>query len=260
MIKMFNGIVLVKKFFLLLLIILFCSCSGKPVAVKPAETSFDPEKAFEKANGLLEKKYYDEARASFLEIKNRDMSKKFAPLAQLKIADSYVKEEESEQAVTEYQRFLEVYPDHKYAAYAQYQIASIYFDQIGGPERGYSGAAKALEEFEKLKKIYPRNPYREVIDLKIEKCRSIIANYEFQVGEFYYKKGSFNAAISRFEELLKTYPDYQREADVLFYIGMSYKNLGQKDKALEYLKRIVEKHPNNKLAVDAKKELAHIKP
>lgn len=256
---MFNGIVQNKKSFLLLFLLLFLfSCSGKHV-VKPVET-FDPEKAFTKANELLEKKDYEQARASFLEIKNRDMSKKFAPLAQLKIADSYVKEDESELAVAEYQRFLEVYPDHKYAPYAQYQIASIYFDQIESPERGYSGAARALEEFEKLKKMYPRNPYKDIIDLKIEKCRNTMADYEFLVGDFYYKKGSFSAAINRFEGLLKTYPDYKRKADVLFYTGMSYKNLGQKDKALEYLNCLIEKHPNNKLAAAAKKELAHFKP
>jgi TolA-binding protein len=41
---------------------------------------------------------------------------------------------------------------------------------------------------------------------------------------------------------------------------MSYKNLGQKDKALEYLKRLIEKHPNNKITSDAREELAKIKP
>ncbi|MDI6890554.1 MAG: outer membrane protein assembly factor BamD [Thermodesulfovibrionales bacterium] len=246
-----------KSSLLLLFLILFIfSCSGKP-AVKPEET-FDPEKAFAKANERLEKKYYEEARASFLEIKNRDMSKKFAPLAQLKIADSYVKEGEPEAAIAEYRRFLEAYPDHRYAPYAQYQIASIYFDQIEGPERGYSGAARALEEFEKLKRMFPRNPYKDIIEVKIEKCKKTIADYEFLVGEFYYKKGSFSAAIGRFEGLLKNYPDYSREADVLFYTGMSYKNLGQKDKALEYLNRLIEKYPNNKLTTDAKKELAKV--
>jgi outer membrane protein assembly factor BamD len=247
-----------KHFFFFFLILFVCSCSGKPAAVKPGET-FEPEKVFEKANELLEKKDYEEARTAFLEIKNRDTSRKFAPLAQLKIADSYVKEGEFEPAIAEFRRFLEAYPDHKYAAYAQYQIASVYFDQIEGPERGYSGAAKALEEFERLKKLYPRNPYREVIDIKIQKCRNVIANYEFLVGEYYYKKGSFNAAINRFEDVLRTYPEYQREADVLFYLGMSYKSLGQKDKALEYLNRLVEKYPNNKFSADAKKELAKIK-
>jgi outer membrane protein assembly factor BamD len=247
------------NFIILFLLLTFLfSCSGKS-AVKREET-FDPEKAFVKANEEIEKKYYEEARAAFHEIKSRDTSRKFAPLAQLKIADSYVQEGEPDLAIAEYRKFLEEYPEHKYAVYAQYQIASIYFDQIEGPERGYSGAAKALEEFEKLKRMFPRNPYKDVVDLKIDKCRNTIADYDFLVGEYYYKKGSFNAAISRFEELLKNYPDYKREADVLFYAGMSYKNLGQKDKALEYLKRLIEKHPNNKVAADARKELAKIKP
>jgi outer membrane protein assembly factor BamD len=251
---------LVKRFNIILIFLIFSilSCSGKP-AVRPAET-FDPEKVFKTANEQLEKNDYDKARAAFLEVKNRDISKKFAPLAQLKIADSYVKEDENELAVSEYQKFLDAYPDHQYASYAQYQIAMIYFHQIEGPERGYSGAAKALEEFEKLKKMFPRNPYKDVIDLRIEKCRNTIADYEFLVGKFYYKKESFNAAIKRFEGLLKKYPDYKGEADVLFYTGMSYKNLGQKDKALTYLTRFVDKYPYNKLVKDAKKELATIKP
>lgn len=254
-----NSMGWVNRLFLILLIFFVCSCSGKPDTVKPGET-FEPEKAFKKANDLLEKKDYEEARSAFLEIKNRDTSRKFAPLAQLKIAESYVKENEQELAITEFRQFLEVYPDHKYAVYAQYQIASIYFDQIESPERGYSGAARALEEFERLKKMYPRNPYREVIDIKIQKCRDIISNYGFLVGEFYYKKGSYNAALNRFEEVLRTYPGYQKEAEALFYIGMSYKNLGQKDKALEYFNRLAEKYPNNKFSADAKKELAKIKP
>jgi outer membrane protein assembly factor BamD len=258
MINMFSAMVRGNRLFVVFLLLFVCSCSSKLAAVKPGET-FEPEKAFEKANELLEKKDYEAARTAFLEIKNRDTSRKFAPLAQLKIADSYVQEGESELAIAEFRKFLEAYPDHKYAVYAQYQIASVYFDQIEGPERGYSGAAKALEEFEKLKKMYPRNPYREVIDIKIQKCRNVIAGYEFLVGEFYYKKGSFNAAINRFAEVLKNYPDYQMKAEVLFYIGMSYKNLGQKDRALEYLNRLVEEYPNNKFSADAKKELTKIK-
>ena len=70
----------------------------------------------------------------------------------MKIADSYVKEDEPELAIAEYQKFLDAYPDNQFASYAQYQIAMAYFNQIEGPERGYSGAAKALEEFEKLRK------------------------------------------------------------------------------------------------------------
>lgn len=246
-----------KAFLIVLLLFFSVSCSGKP-AVKPSE-AFDPEKAFKNANEQLEKKDYEAARAAFLEVKNRDFSRKFAPLAQMKIADSYVKEDEPELAIAEYQKFLDAYPDNQFASYAQYQIAMVYFNQIEGPERGYSGAAKALEEFEKLKKRYPRNPYKEEIELKIQKSRNIIADYEYLVGEFYYKKGSYTAALGRFEELLKKYPDYKGEASVLFLTGMSYNKLKQKDKASEYLTRLIQKYPNDMLVKDAKKELATIK-
>ena len=249
-----------KRIYIVLLIFIFSTiaCSGKQ-AIRPPE-KFDPEKAFEKANADLEDKDYEKARAELLEVKNRDLSKKFAPLAQLRIADSYVKEDEFERAVAEYNKFLEAYPDNQYAPYAQYQIAMVYFNQIESPERGYGGAAKALEEFEKLKTMYPRNPYKDVIDLKIEKCKNTMAEYEFLVGVFYYKKEAFNAAIGRFEGLLKKYPDYNKEADVLLYTGISYKKLSQKDKAREYLTRLIDKYPTNKLVTDAKKELASIRP
>lgn len=243
---------------LILIILALGSCSGKK-ETKP-EGSFDPQKAFVFANEQIEKKDYEGARITLLEIKNKDTSRKVAPLAQLKIADSYIKEDEPEVGIAEYQKFLEEYPDNQYAPYAQYQIAMVYFNKIEDAERGYGYAAKALKEFEKLKQMFPRNPYRDIIDLRIKQCRNTIAEYEFLVGKFYYKKGSYNAALERLEGLLKNYPEYKREATVLFYTGMSYKNLGQNDKAQEYLARLIEKYPNNKIIKKAKKELDSLKP
>ena len=107
--------------------------------------------------------------------------------------------------------------------------------------------------------MFPRNPYKDVIELRIEKCRNTIAEYEYLVGNFYYKKGSYNAAIKRFEGLMEKYPDYKGEGDALFFTGLSYKHLNQKDKASEYLTRFIEKYPNNKNMHDAKKALAVLK-
>ncbi|MBI5639619.1 MAG: outer membrane protein assembly factor BamD [Nitrospirae bacterium] len=241
----------------ILSLFLLSSCSGKS-QIRTLE-DFNAEKSFEKANKLIDDKDYVEARAILLEIKNRDLTKKIAPLAQLRIADSYVKEDESELAVSEYRKFLEMYPDHRHASYAQYQIAMVYFNQIESPERGYGGAAQALAEFEKLKRDFPRNPYKDLIDTRIEKCRNTIADYEFLVGEFYLKKGSYTAAIERFETLLKTFPDYKKEESVLLSLAISYKKAGQKEKAEEVLTRLIEKYPTGPLTSEAKKELSSLK-
>ncbi len=241
---------------IMLMVLSFFSCSGKS-AVKTNEP-FDAEKFFAKANKLIDDKEYTEARTVLLEVRNRDLTKKYAPLAQLRIADSYVKEEEPELAVAEYRKFLEMYPDHKNASYAQYQVAMVYFNQIESPERGYSGAASALAEFEKLKRDFPRNPYKELIEMRIEKCRDVMADYEFLVGEFYMKKGAYAPAISRFEGLLKKYPDYKKQEKVLMALALSFKKTGQKEKSVESLKTIIEKYPNSPFTSDAKKELSKL--
>jgi len=234
------------------------ACSGK-APVKVTAEEFNAESSFEKANKLIDDKEYDEARALLLEIKNRDLTKKFAPLAQLRIADSYVKEGEPELAVAEFRKFLEIYPDHRNASYAQYQIAMVYFNQIESPERGYGGAAKALEEFEKLKKDFPRNPYKDLIEIRIEKCRNTIADYEFLVGEFYLKRDEYKAAISRFEALLIKFPDYKKEENLLLDLGISYRKSGDPEKAELSLNRLIEKYPNSRLKAAAQKELSLLK-
>jgi len=248
---------LLLNFTLVLALCAGISCSSKKTVTRTDE-NFDAEKSLATATDLIEKKEYDDARKILLEVKNRDLTKKYAPLAQLKIADSHVREGEYELAAEEYKKFLEMYPDHQNAAYAQYQMAMTYFVQIESAERGYGAAAKALEEFEKLKRMFPRNPYRETIELRIEKCRTTMADYEFIVAEFYLKKGSYNAALGRFQLLMTKFPDYKKEPMVLYHVGVSYKKLGNRDKASEYFKRLLEKYPSDKLCNSAKKELASL--
>lgn len=246
-----------KILFSILLIssLVLAACSGKKDIRHDAQ--FDPEKSLSRANELIDRKDYEDARKLLLEIKNRDTTRKFAPLAQLRIADSYTKEEDYEGANEEYKKFIEMYPDNRYASYAQYQIGTNYFVQIESPERGFGAAAKALEEFEKLKRMFPRNPYKEALELKMEKCRNIMAEYEFIVAEFYLKKGSYNAALGRFQGIIAKYPSYNKEPQVLYNIAFIYKKLGDNNKALEYITRLIEKYPNDSLIKEAKKEFPY---
>ena len=111
----------------------------------------------------------------------------------------------------------------------------------------------------KLKKNFPRNPYKDLIDLRIEKCRNTIADYEFLVGEFYLKRDQYKAAISRFETLLSKYPDYKKEENLLLDLGITYKKSGDPEKAGLYLNRLIEKYPNSRLKAAAQKELSSLK-
>jgi len=232
-------------------LVLLSGCGGDK-GLKNDEP-FDAEKFLAKADKLVADKDYEEARKILLEVKNRDTSKKYAPLGQLRIADSYIKDGDYDPGIEEYRKFLDLYPDNQHASYAQYQIAMAYFSQIEAPDRGSGAAKKALQEFTRLKDLYPRNPYKEIIGLRIEKCSTTIADGEFMVGQFYYKKGSYSAAAHRFEGLLKQFPDYKSGDEVLLLLGKSYKALKMDDKAKEAFKTLVEKYPSGKSAVEARK-------
>jgi outer membrane protein assembly factor BamD len=233
--------------------LLFAAGCGKDV--KP-ETSYDAEKYLAKSDELVNAKDYKEARKVLLEVKNRDTQKKYGPIAHLKMADSYVKEGEPDLAITEYRKFIDLYPDSQYASYAQYQIAMTYFAQIESPDRGTGIARFALEEFNRLKKLYPRNPYRDIVEVRIEKARNILAEGDYMIAAFYYKKESYQSAVGRLESMLTNYPDYKKEDEALLLLGKSYRELRIKDKAKNVFERLITKYPTSRAAKEAKKLLS----
>jgi outer membrane protein assembly factor BamD len=240
-----------------LIIIFVLGCASDNKKLKENE-SFNAEDSFKKANELIEKKDYEEARKVLEEIKTKDSSQQYATVAKLRIADTYFEGESYEEAATEYEAFLKADPYNKYASYAQYKLALSYFKQIRTIDISYSTAERALSEFEKLQKNYPRNPYMEITESRIKECRQMLAEYEFYVGDFYFKKGAYNAAAHRFDALLKDYPGSMQEPEALYYLGLSYKNIGQHGLAYTALRTLIEKFPSLEISNEAQKQLSSV--
>jgi|WetSurMetagenome_2_1015567.scaffolds.fasta_scaffold05123_5 outer membrane protein assembly factor BamD len=243
---------ILKSVIILSCVIAFLYVAGCSKSARP-EMSYDPEKYLQRSDELVNKKEYAEARKVLLEVKNRDTQKKYGALAHLKIADSYAREKEPDLAVLEYRKFIDLYPTNQYASYAQYQIGMTYFSQIESAERGTGAARTALVEFNRLKTLYPRNPYRDVVELRIEKCRNILAEGDYVIAAFYYKKDSYAAAANRLEGLVSKYPDYKDIENAFLLLGKSYIELKQKDKARTALDKLIKKYPSSKAAKEAQK-------
>ncbi len=249
-----NNRVLKKYLMLLLIISLFSACSSDKSAQKKTPL-FEGESVLNEANEKIKKGYYEDAREILQNIKVQDPSGKYAVLAQIRIGDSYFEEGLFEESAIEYNHFLKLHPHHKYAPYAQYQLAMSYFKRITTVDVSYSNAQMALKEFEKLLRTYPRNPYIDVVESRIDMCKRILAEYEFYVGEFYFKKGSYGAAALRFNNIINDYPDSRKEPEALYYLGLSHKNMGENSKARTALTSLIEKYPSTELSKKAKKLL-----
>ncbi len=235
---------------LLMALLIISACSSKKDTIKKNQP-FDPVTLLKEANDEIDKKNFEDARVKLGKIKSRDATRKYSALAQIRIADTYFKEELYEEAAIEYEHFLNMHPHHKYASYTQYQLAMTYFKRIRTVDVSYLLAQKALQEFEKLLRIYPRNPYLNIIENRIKACKSLLAEYEFYVGNFYFKKGSFRAAANRFNGLIRDYPESKKESESLYYLGLSYKNLGEKDESLKAFTILLEKYPTIELSKKA---------
>jgi len=216
------------------------SCAKK---VAPLAAPFDPGRDLKEANEKLEDKYYEAARRLLENIIRLDATGEYAPMAQLRVADSYVMEDLPDLAVEEYEEFLKIYPRHKYASYALYQTGMVYYKLIKGSDRGFSYATKSLSAFERLNSEYPRNPYRQESELKIEQCLAILAEHEYEVGQFYYDKDACSGAVGRFEGVLKDYPEYSGMARMLYQLAVCYEKLGMKDKSASSLNDLRSRFP-----------------
>ena len=70
-----------------------------------------------------------------------------------------------------------------------------------------------------------------------------------EIGNFYYRRKKYNAALSRYEEAVKTDPYYPRG---FLGLGKVYDKIGLKRKALDSYQKYLDLLPSEKDALEAK--------
>ena len=233
-------------------------CAWGKKTSTPEVPAFSADTAFKEGNEKLKKGNYEEAREAFQKLQQEDLNKSYDIVTRLRIADSYYEEGRYDEAITEYQQFLNMHPTNKLASYAQYQVAMSYFKQITTIDRNARFFKDALAGFEALIDNYPKSPYLDESKERIRILTNKAAEYEFYVANFYFKKGSYNAAINRLEGILTNMPRSSVEADTLYHLAMSYENLKNTEKAKYYYSLLIEKYPKEEGKFNASSRLSKL--
>ncbi len=224
-----------KKILTICLLMILAGCAKEP--------PFDAVRVFKEAEESMRTEAFEKARKGYQQIQEKSPDKSYDADLMLRIADTYFGEEKYSEAQVEYQAFLNYHPVHKDAPYAQYQIAMCSYKDLTTIDRDPAPARAVVKEMRKLLEKYPKSGYEEQARKYIAICTDWLAEYEFYVAHFYYKKGSYKAAAGRCEGLLKNYPDSRSEKDALYYAGLSYKELGDKDLARARFETLAQKYP-----------------
>jgi outer membrane protein assembly factor BamD len=125
-------------------------------------------------------------------------------------------------------------------------------------EKSTSRVLNRREVFEKLQKDYPGSRYDRNAVERIAACHQLIAEVHLKVGQFYYRRDAFLAAAHRFERIQTLYPEMDIAGEALYYLALTYKDMGADDWAREQLIALTERFPNSPHAASGKKMIASL--
>jgi outer membrane protein assembly factor BamD len=235
--------------FLLIVFSLLLGCSKK--GIKTLEG--DPELLYKQGLARFNKRDYEEAKKKFELLKaSFPDSPPYTIWAELKIGDCDFFRKEYVEAIAAYEEFKKIHPTHEEIPYVHYQIGMAYYNQMLTFDRDQTPTQKALSNFEYLIANYPSSLFTEKAEEKTGICRKRLAEHEFYIGDYYYKKGKFKAASVRFQGLIEKFPKMPEEDKTLFLLGKSYIEIEQWGKATEAFNRIVNEYPRSSYYKEAK--------
>jgi outer membrane protein assembly factor BamD len=209
------------------LLALTAACTNKK-SVNPLANvgSKQPDKIlFDKAMDAMRHNRFDVARLTLQTLINTYPDSEYIARAKLAVGDSWYAEGGAAslaQAEQEYSDFQIFFPNMPEAAEAQMKIAQIHFDQMEKPDRDYTHAKRAEDEYRKMILQYPDSKLVPEAKRRLLEVQEVLAEREFEIGRFYYLRQSYPASIARFKSLVDEYPLYSKADAALYLLGQDY--------------------------------------
>jgi outer membrane protein assembly factor BamD len=223
--KRFSGLRLAAAFALVMLAGA-CSDSKKDVYVdRPVEELYN--QAMDK---FIDSEYTGAAK-DFDEVDRQHPYSVWATKAQLMSAYSLYQSNKYDEATVALDRFIQLHPGNRDAAYAYYLKALCYYIQITDVGRDQKMTEQALKALDEVVRRFPDSKYARDARLKIDLTRDHLAGKEMTIGRYYERQGQYLAAINRFRRVVDTYQTTTHVPEALHRLTESYLALGIVDEA-----------------------------
>src|SRR6202163_3485388 len=177
------------------IVILVCTlalavgCTNKKVSNPLANVgSKQPDKAlFDRAMDAMKHNRFDVARITLQTMINTYPDSEYIARAKLAVADSWYAEgggTSLAQAEIQYKDFITFFPNMPEAAEAQLKIANIHYQQMEKPDRDYTHAMRAEEEYRQLIMQFPDIKLVPEPMQRLLEVQEVLADPKFRVGLF----------------------------------------------------------------------------
>src|ERR1051325_7524173 len=206
------------------------------VAVLPACSFFgkedvipdDPaDKLYNQGLFLLNNKHdYKQAAKRFEEVDRQHPYSEWARKSLLMSAYAHYEGMNYDDSIVAAKRYVTLHPGSPDAAYAQYLIASSYYDQIPDITRDQQRTEKALQALDEVVRKYPNTEYATSAKRKMEMARDQLAGKEMDTARFAQKRSQFIAASNRYKVVITQYQTTRHVEEALMRLTECYMALG----------------------------------
>lgn len=224
------------------------SDNGKSDAEKEAMlTVSEPpvEELYNKAFAELEEQNYKSAAKNFDEVERLYPYSEWATRAMLMSAFTQYKAMKYDEAVIALNRFIELHPGHKDTSYAYYLKGLCFYEQITDVGRDQAMTENAMLSLAEVTRRFPESQYARDAQLKIDLTRDHLAGKEMEIGRYYLKRGQYNAAINRFNNVIDDYQTTTQVAEALHRMVESYLALGLESEARRIASVLGHNYPSS---------------
>ncbi|HUT54646.1 MAG TPA: outer membrane protein assembly factor BamD [bacterium] len=215
-------------------------------------------RAYQKLPGV-KRTNFQQAKDLYQEVVDDYPFSKYAPVAELKIADCHYQLEEYEEAAVWYGQFGKMHPRRDEVPYALYQEGMCHFQQILKAPRDQDQTRQALASFLDLISRFPDDHYAAEAKGAVKDCNQRLAEHELLVAEFYFKHRDYWAAAARYQGVWRTYPGLGFDDQAMYMEGSSYAELGKSDLARAAYERDAAAFPDGEYGQKARERLKALK-
>ena len=228
-----------KVLILIAACVLIVSCSSTP---KKSDNAAD---IYVEGINFMKAKKYDKARESFSYIRENFPFDPISSIATVKLGDAFFEHKDYVQAAGVYEDFFNSHPEDENIPYVLTRLGECYEKVSFSFDRDQAYTLKAIDRYVYLKNRFPQSSYAKDVELRLKKLSQKLADRELSTGEFYYRRDQFNAAILRLEYFLKRFSYADGIDKALYYLSLSYLQLGNAEKSEFYADLLKKEYPRS---------------
>jgi outer membrane protein assembly factor BamD len=232
-----------------------CATTGDEVEDK-ATAEANAQAMYEKAKKQLDKRNYELAIEQLEKLEAAYPFGEYAQKAQLDIAYAHYKMNEPDAAIAAADQFVRLNPLHENVDYAYYikGLANAtrydsFFDRFVSKDLGDldpNPLKQAFLDFKLLVRRFPDSKYAEDARQRMVYLRNALARHEYNIADFYWRRGAFVAVVNRCSNVIKEYDGAEIMPETIALMARAYKKLDLQEEYDDAVKLFEANFPDRK--------------